>query len=109
MFSSLLVRMCFFIGIMVLLISCQSTKDTTIAAKPELPLIETPVNIVAKHCESPRPEICTKEYRPVCATKDTGIRCVTTPCPSIEEVTKSNACTACADEKVTSYVPGACS
>jgi len=60
-------------------------------------------------CKNPRPEFCTKEYRPVCAKKDTGIRCVTTPCPSNEKVTYSNACTACTDAKVHGYTPnGAC-
>lgn len=60
-------------------------------------------------CKTPRPEVCTKEYRPVCASKDTGIRCITTPCPSEEKVTYPNACSACADSKVHGYTPnGAC-
>ena len=59
-------------------------------------------------CKEPRPEICTREYRPVCATRDTGIRCVTTPCPSTEKVTKATACTACSDAKVSGYTLGAC-
>jgi len=59
-------------------------------------------------CKDPRPEICTNEYEPVCANKDNGIRCVTTPCPSTDKVTYANACSACADKKVFSYVPGAC-
>ena len=48
-------------------------------------------------CEDPRPEICTREYLPVCATRADG----TTG-------TYGNWCDACADEKVESYVPGAC-
>ncbi len=59
-------------------------------------------------CKSPRRNMCTKEYRPVCALKDTGVRCVTTPCPSSVEVTYGNSCTACADEKVLGYTQGAC-
>jgi len=60
-------------------------------------------------CTDPRPEVCTREYRPVCARKDNGIRCVTTPCPSTDLVTASNACTACSDKDVLGYTPdGAC-
>ncbi len=59
-------------------------------------------------CSDPRPEMCTREYRPVCALRDTGIRCVTEPCDSAEHKTYSNACDACADKAVYSYAPGAC-
>ena len=59
-------------------------------------------------CEDPRPEICTREYIPVCAVKDTGVQCVTTPCPSTEEKTYATGCTACADNKVIEYKQGAC-
>lgn len=59
-------------------------------------------------CPEQRPQICTREYIPVCAARDTGIRCVTTPCPSSEEKTYSNGCTACSDAKVLEYRAGAC-
>ena len=59
-------------------------------------------------CEEPRSPACTKDYRPVCASFDTGVRCVTTPCPATTEKTYANACMACADEKVVGYVDGAC-
>ncbi len=59
-------------------------------------------------CPEQRPSICTREYLPVCATRDTGIRCVTAPCPSSEEKTYGNACSACADVKVFGHHPGAC-
>lgn len=59
-------------------------------------------------CPDARPQICTQQYSPVCAQRDTGIRCVTTPCPSTENKTYSNGCTACADTKVQGYLPGAC-
>lgn len=59
-------------------------------------------------CPEQRPKICTREYFPVCATRDTGIRCVTTPCPSSEEKTYGNGCTACSDVKVLKYRAGAC-
>jgi hypothetical protein len=59
-------------------------------------------------CEDPRPEICTRDFRPVCAERDTGIRCVTTPCPSSEWVLSPNACSACSESEVLGYRPGAC-
>lgn len=59
-------------------------------------------------CTAPRPQVCTMEYLPVCATRDTGIRCVTTPCDSAELVEFSNACNACGDPDVIGYAPGSC-
>lgn len=59
-------------------------------------------------CKDPRPQICTREYKPVCATKNTGVVCVTTPCPSTEEKTYATGCTACADAKVIKYQQGQC-
>lgn len=66
---------------------------------------ETPLDTV---CEEPRPEMCTMDYRPVCALRDTGIRCVTTPCDSAEWKTYSNACSACSDKDVIGFVEGEC-
>ena len=92
-----------------LLLSCQSHKQAgTDAAPVSPPFVTAPESSTQTQCKSPRSQMCTREYRPVCATRDTGVRCVTTPCPSTEQVTKSNACTACADEKVFSYTEGAC-
>ena len=92
-----------------LLLSCQSHKQagTDVVPTPP-PVVTAPESSTQTQCKSPRSQMCTREYRPVCATRDTGVRCVTTPCPSTEKVTKSNACTACADEKVFSYTEGAC-
>jgi hypothetical protein len=59
-------------------------------------------------CADPRSPVCTQDYRPVCGLRDTGIRCVTTPCDSTEWVTYSNPCTACSDSRVARYRSGAC-
>jgi len=61
-----------------------------------------------RQCGDPRPQMCTREYRPVCASRDTGVRCVTTPCPSKEWQTYGNACDACSDKAVSGYREGAC-
>ena len=81
------------------LIACQPVN------KPNNPFKEPESTVM---CKDPRPEFCTREYRPVCAKKDTGTRCVTTPCLSSEEVTYPNACVACSDSKVFSHTAGAC-
>ena len=48
-------------------------------------------------CEMPRPQVCTMDYRPVCATlKDDSRK------------TYANGCGACADEAVVSWVENAC-
>ena len=44
------------------------------------------------------PVMCTMQYAPVCGKKDTGIRCVTTPCPSHETKTYGNSCMLGADK-----------
>ena len=84
--------------VLVLGVGCRA------AGEPKLP----PESAEWVACEDPRPEMCTYEYRPVCAARDNGIRCVTTPCDSTDARTYGNACSACADPKVISYVAGAC-
>lgn len=59
-------------------------------------------------CSDPRPQMCTMDYRPVCAQRDTGIRCVKAPCPSSEWKTYSNGCSACSDADVSGYRGGSC-
>lgn len=66
------------------------------------------VNPLTVQCTDPRPQICTMDYTPVCATKDNRVRCVTTPCQSTETKTYSNGCGACANPAVISYIPGEC-
>jgi hypothetical protein len=48
-------------------------------------------------CEEPRPQICTREYNPVCASLKDG----TTQ-------TAATGCTACSDSKVVGYEMGEC-
>lgn len=48
-------------------------------------------------CQSPRPMVCTMEYRPVCASLVAG-----------GEKTYPSGCNACADIAVASYTPDAC-
>lgn len=48
-------------------------------------------------CEEPRPQVCTREYNPVCGTLKDGT-----------QVTGSTACTSCSDADVVGYRMGAC-
>jgi alkaline phosphatase D len=48
-------------------------------------------------CPEPRPQVCTREYRPVCAQLRDG-----------SFKTYSNGCSACSDPAVTGYREGAC-
>ena len=48
-------------------------------------------------CTEPRPQMCTMDYRPVCAVLESG-----------ERREYSNGCSACSDPAVTGYVEGAC-
>jgi hypothetical protein len=59
-------------------------------------------------CTDPRPEMCAQMYQPVCASVDTGVRCITTPCPSAESKPYPNACEACRDPAVQGYQEGEC-
>ena len=48
-------------------------------------------------CEEPRPQVCTHEYDPVCATLQDG-----------STKTFSTGCTSCSDPGVVGYKMGAC-
>ncbi len=76
---------------------------------PVDPTKRPPASDVAQRpCESPRPEVCAQVYDPVCAQRDNGVRCVTTPCDSTDPHPYPNACEACRDPKVVSFTPGPC-
>jgi hypothetical protein len=59
-------------------------------------------------CPEQRPEACIQIFQPVCALVDTGVRCVTSPCPTEEWQTRGNSCTACSDAQVIGYIEGEC-
>ena len=86
-------------------VSAPASDETTPQPAPPQPA-EPAVADTA--CVAPRTKMCTTQYDPVCATRDTGIRCITTPCPSSERKTFSSACAACVDPSVSGWTKGAC-
>ena len=59
----------------------------------------TPVQSVNQVvCSEPRPEICTMNYQPVCGLDSSN-----------SAKTYSNACGACSDKNVVTYIEGECS
>jgi hypothetical protein len=73
---------------LTILSACSATSVT--GADPP-----TPADLI--RCTQPRPQICTREYVPVCATlKDHS------------EATYATGCTACSDPDVVGYRPDPC-
>ena len=75
----------------LLFAACSPLDDTMLDASSERKVVTTIV------CTDPRPEICTMEYRPVCASG-----------PSGELTIFSSGCSACSDQKVLHYKIGEC-
>jgi len=77
---------CLMAGLILLLGACTTA-----------PPVEPTMVAVTQECEEPRPQVCTMDYRPVCASlTDGGIK------------TYANGCTACGDAAVSSWIEGAC-
>ncbi|MEX0931192.1 MAG: hypothetical protein WDZ88_00415 [Candidatus Paceibacterota bacterium] len=66
-----------------------------------------PDNATAVTCTpEQRDRVCTREYNPVCGL--TQVECITEPCDPVPQ-TYGNACDACSNARVVSYVAGECS
>lgn len=78
---------------MILIFICTSACSSLESTQHNKIQVDRPSGIV---CPEPRRKMCTREFRPVCATRDG------------KEKTYGNGCSACADPKVVSYRDGAC-
>lgn len=68
-----------------------------LAACTTAPSVEPAMVSQVQTCEEPRPQVCTMDYRPVCASlAEGGVK------------TYSNGCGACGDAAVVSWIEGAC-
>ena len=72
----------------LMLIGCSTVTETK-----NIKISESKITV----CKDPRPQICTMEYLPVCAT-----------IKNAKEKTYASGCTACSDKNVVSYREGAC-
>lgn len=80
-------KVVFLILLSVLVSSCAAYSEKNVVA-PSAELII---------CKDPRPQICTREYNPVCATYKDG-----------SKKTGATGCTACSDPEVIGYVMAVC-
>jgi len=81
-------------------------KDTTYTEEIDEPVQRNDGDIGRVFCTSEQRDVfCTQQYEPVCGL--VNIECVTTPCNPVEE-TFSNACTACSNQLVESYIESQC-
>jgi len=72
----------------LILMGCSSVAETK-----NIKTSESKITI----CNEPRPQICTLNYLPVCATTKNA-----------KEKTYANGCSACSDKNVINYCEGAC-
>jgi len=77
-------------------ISCAGSGNNESTANTEN-VDEQSSTTVFTACTDPRPELCTREYNPVCAKLIDA-----------SKKTYATGCTACSDQKVSGYYPGAC-
>ena len=75
--------------------SLKESQRQTLAAQAEL--ADESLPIAGGACASPRPQMCTRDFRPACGLRRDGTR-----------KTYDNACSACADADVDSQAAGAC-
>lgn len=78
------------ISLGLLLVGCATNNDEKID-------LNEPGALDLILCQEPRPQICTREYDPVCATLKDG-----------STSTGATGCTSCSDTEVVGYKMGAC-
>jgi hypothetical protein len=91
-----LTKISFLLFITFFLAAC-STKDVTSNDLLNLAIIKS-IPVIA--CKTPRPAICTREYRPVCGLNNSETEAI--------NATYANSCEACSDVNVKGYQPNSC-
>lgn len=70
--------------------------NSAATSEPDQAVVET-ANPIPNRCTDPRPQMCTQQYDPVCATLQDG-----------SQKTYATGCTACSDANVAGWLPGEC-
>jgi len=94
-------RWILFTMISLYLVACASQPNTE---KPATKQTDNQLTL----CKEPRPQVCTREYRPVCATLKADTPCDKDDCGTEHKKTYATGCTACANPSVLSYSSGKC-
>jgi hypothetical protein len=95
-FHMLLVKIVSLFTVLSFLSAC-STIDLKQYDLSDLAIKKSTLAVV---CKTPRPEICTREYRPVCGLKKNEAEAKT--------ATYANSCVACSDINVEGYELNSC-
>ena len=82
--------------LMIALLICPCLTLTGCSTIPDTEKVKSTESKITV-CTEPRPQICTLQYQPVCATKKDGT-----------EKTYATGCTACSDKQVVNYREGIC-
>ena len=80
---------------LLILSSFMSLTACVVYSKPDGPKAPVKHDMIA--CEMPRPEVCSREFRPVCGLHNDG-----------KYKTYATACSACSNKQTTSYYKGVC-
>lgn len=96
-----------FSALVLLLSGCQSTPGEQ-DIEPWIDHLEAQTEESFTRCESPRPEMCTMVYQPVCGLVEDDDECLEPPCTPLQYRTLGNACSACTLPEVIGHVDGEC-
>jgi hypothetical protein len=91
-----LIKIVVLLSMSLFLVAC-TTKNVKPHDLSNLAIIKS-IPVIA--CKTPRPVMCTREYRPVCGLKNNE--------SEAKSATYANSCEACADVNVKGYQSGSC-
>ncbi|WP_111640842.1 hypothetical protein [Marinimicrobium alkaliphilum] len=100
-------RTCLLLPVIALLGACQSPGNEP-DTEAWVAHLETRTENGFTRCESPRPEMCTMIYQPVCGLVEDDKACLEPPCSPFQYRTLGNSCSACGLDEVVGHVDDEC-